>query len=257
MLDRKRLGALAAAGLGALASGCGDGTDLRPAGPEPAYAGVEIRVSSLSPFVLRTSAVPRDVQGFVAGSARLTVAGTDPAAADVMLNGVSVPRDPRDARYWDVTSLKLPEVGPGSALVLDAKVGDLTGRHVFSCPPAVSVSVSPDPIVPGQPVTIRWRGELWWNGPGSIAPAPEVRVCYIGLPQYQWVVSCSTERAAPPRGASEVTLVPPIAAPGEGYAVEFSIPGRLTQAQFPASPFPHWHQGICVLEQTVPVASTR
>ncbi|MFT3916188.1 MAG: hypothetical protein QM704_19550 [Anaeromyxobacteraceae bacterium] len=110
-------------------------------------------------------------------------------------------------------------------------------------------------MVPGQPVTIRWTGELWWNGPLSIAPDPEVAICYVGKPEYEWVVSCSTAWTVPARDVSEVTLVPPISYQGDGYAIQVDIPGRLTQAQYPAPPELHWHSGECVLRQVVPVAS--
>lgn len=224
--------------------------------PSATYGGVEIRTSNVAPLILRSSSVPRDVSRFDDGWIHLYANGADAPDGELLLDGVAVPKLPAPSLgIWDAEGVAVPGAGPGSTLVLDAKVGDLTGRHVFDCPPAVTISISPDPMVIGQPVTIRWSGELWWNGALSIAPDPEVAICYVGKPTYEWVVSCSTARAVPARGATEVTLVPPLNTQVDGYAIQVDLPGRLTQEQFPGTPATKWHSGLCVLRQVVPAAS--
>jgi hypothetical protein len=241
--------------MSALFAACGSSTTAPGAvAVQPGTnSGVQIGVNVFAPITTVTSPVPdrRRMSGLVS----VLVDGDDaPVGTTLTLNGSPVPLNeggsPGD---FNVGLGDLPLVAPGDTVTLEARSGNRSARFSFPCPPAVEVTTQPNPVVEGAPVTVSWKGNIYYDQPYR---EPEFAMCRYVSPSSTLAMGCASASYTTPKAPStSVTVTAPLYTASElGYLVELDIPGPLTQQLFSGGVL---HRGYCTLEQYTPAPLAR
>lgn len=238
-----------------LFAACGSSTTAPGAitGQPDSNSGVQIAVNVFAPITTVSSPVPdrRRMSGLVT----VYVDGEKaPEGTTLTLNGSPVPVDEGGGGgNFDVWLGDLPLVAPGETVTLEARSGTRSARFSFPCPAAVEVTTQPNPVVEGAPVTVSWKGNIFYDQPYE---EPEFSMCRYVSPSSTLAMGCASESYTTLKApATSVTVTaPPHTASELGYLVELDIPGPLTQQMFSGGVL---HRGYCKLEQYTPALVQR
>ena len=181
------------------------------------YSGVEIAVNVYTGITTTSSPVPE--QQRMSGLVRVRVDGQDaPAGTTLALNGWPIALDTGDTTSdFDVAPSNVPAVAPGRTITLEAHVGERSATFSFTCPNAVDVTTSPNPVVPGAAMTVSWKGNIYYDQPYSDT---RLEICRYVSPTSPLAMSCKDFTPLTYPSLSVALTAPQYLATDLGYLVE-------------------------------------
>jgi hypothetical protein len=211
-------------------------------------SGIVIEVNVFAPITTVMSPIPDERK--MSGLVDVHVDGEHaPLGTTLTLNGSPVPLSYGDPPgEFDVGLGDLPLVAPGETVTLEVRIGNRSGSFSFPCPPAVEVTTEPNPVVEGAPVTVSWKGNIYYDQPYQ---EPKLGLCRYVSPSSPVAMICASSSYTTPKAPStSVTVTAPLYIASDlGYLVELFIPGPLTQRVFSGVVL---DRGYCTVVQRTP-----